>query len=640
MDSIRVGRVERRLAAILAADVVGFSRLMGADEEGTLARLKAHQQALTDPKIKEHHGRIVKTTGDGVLVEFASVVDAVRCAVDIQNGMVERNVDIPPDRRIAFRIGINVGDIIVDGDDIFGDGVNVAARLETLAEPGEVWVSRVVRDQVRDKLELDFEDMGEREVKNIARPIKTHRILFGDAPSSPASPASVSKPVSTSSATQSTARWFQIRQPVSIGVAILVVAVGAWFALQSGLRLTGDATSTARASVAVLPFANLSGDPQQDYFSTGVTEDILTELARVPNLFVPAGNSTRRYEATTEDLKTVGRELGVRYVLEGSVRKSAEQVRVTAQLIDIASGTPVWAERYDRPLTDLFAVQDEITEAITTFLVAQIEQVDLQRARRKPTDDMDAYDLVLQGRALVNSIATAEKDAQAKLLYERAIALDPDYADAYAGLSDIYTRQYIFKRGDLEGPEALAKAIELGQHSLALDPSGAYGAYALALPYIFQGRLDEAEAVLKRAHMAYPNDADVMNRLGVTYVFQGRPQEGVELLERVLKIDPFHRRAIFAFTARAYLMLENYERATEQLKRCFAEAAKFRVCYEVAAVVYVETGEIEKAREAVTTLTRLDPAFTLSSAPAQLPFKLKADQDRFFEAFRVAGMPP
>ena len=637
MESGEQGRVERRLAAILAADVAGYSRLMGRDEEGTLAQLKAHRRALVDPKITEHHGRIVKTTGDGMLVEFASVVDAVRCAVEIQRGMVERNADAPPDRRIEFRIGINVGDIIIDGGDIFGDGVNVAARLEALAEPGDIWVSRVVREQVRDKLAFAFEDMGDREVKNIARPIKAHRVRYdGKPPPQAIAVAAGAAPLSESASPRRSlprSLWF-----AAATILLVVAAAGAWFALQPGSKPGGGVASTARASIAVLPFTNLSGDPQQDYFSNGITEDILTELARVPGFFVPARNSTSRYKGASVDFQKVGRELGVRYVLEGSVQKSGDQVRVTAQLIEIANGSHVWAQRYDRPLKDIFAVQDEITEAIATRLVAQIRHEDLAVAKRKPTERMDAYDLVLQGRDSLTRV-TAEDMAKARLLFENAISHDPNYADAYAGLAQVYVYGFNYGWGDITGPLALDKAIELGQRSLALDPTGAYVAYSLALAYIFQRRLDEAEAILVRAHAAYPNDADVMERLGVTYVFQGRPQEGVDLLERVLKVDPFHRRAIYAFTARGYVTLKNYDKAAEQLKLCYAETAAYRRCYEVAAVFYVETGQIEKARDAVATLRRIDPAFTLAAARASLPFKNKADLDRFVDAFRKAGIP-
>ena len=427
--------VDRRLAAILAADVAGYSRLMGVDEEGTLARLKAHRRALVDPMLAEHHGRIVKTTGDGMLVEFASVVDAVRCAVEIQRGMVDRNADVAQDQCIEFRVGINVGDIIIDGGDIFGDGVNIAARLEALAEPGEIWVSRVVRDQVRDKLAFAFDDMGEREVKNIARPIETHRIRYdGEAPASA---------TTTRKMPGSPQRSRRLVWSAAAAVLVVVVGVGAWFALQPRPK-PGETVAAAAvgASVAVLPFANLSGDPEQDYFSNGITEDLLTELARVRSLFVPAGNASGRYKGSSVDLQQVGRDLGVRYALRGSVQKSTDQLRVTAQLIEIANGSNVWAERFDRPLKDIFAVQDEITAAIATRLVAQIRNQDLMAAQRKSPAHLDAYDLVLQARAAGGR--NAEGNAKARTLFERAIALDPNYADAYAGLASTYVNGSIF----------------------------------------------------------------------------------------------------------------------------------------------------------------------------------------------------
>src|SRR5262249_50858798 len=311
-------RVDRRLAAIFAGDIAGYSQLMGADEEGTLRHLKAHRKELVDPKITEHRGRIVKTTGDGMLVEFVSVVDAVRCAVDIQRGMLERNRDVPPEKRIQFRIGINVGDIIIDGDDIFGDGVNVAARLEAMADPGGVMVSGVVHDQVRDKLSFSFEDMGEQTVKNIARPIGVHRVSLTES----APPAT----------------------------------------LKSATAATKTEPSTAnRPSIAVLPFVNMSGDPEQEYFADGISEEIITGLSKLRWLFVIARNSSFAYKGKAVDLKRVSRELGVRYVLEGSVRKGGNRLRITAQLIDVATGNHIWADRYDGELTDVFALQDEIT---------------------------------------------------------------------------------------------------------------------------------------------------------------------------------------------------------------------------------------------------------------------------------------
>ena len=336
-------RVQRRLLAILAADVAGYSRLMGADEEGTLAALKELRREVAEPKIKEHRGRIVKTTGDGLLVEFASVVDAMRCAVEVQHEMAERNAGVPEERRIQFRIGINISDIIKDGRDIHGDGVNVAARLEALAEPGGIWVNRVVRDQVRDKLDFAFEDAGEQRVKNIARPLRVYRVRTG--------------------------------------------------------RVMGEAISAAqpplalpdKPSVAVLPFTNMSGDPEQEFVSDGIAEDVITALSRYPSLFVIARNSSFTYKGRAVDVKQVGRELGVRYVLEGSVRKAGNRIRVTAQLVEAETGNHVWAERYDRDLADIFAVQDEITEAVTVAIAPAIADAELQRAVRKPTESLDAW---------------------------------------------------------------------------------------------------------------------------------------------------------------------------------------------------------------------------------------------------------
>ena len=327
-------QVNRRMAAILAADVAGYSRLMGADEEGTLARLKAHRRELVDPKIAEHHGRIVKTTGDGMLVEFSSVVEAVRCAVDIQRAMVKRNAGVLADHRIEFRVGINLGDIIIDGDDIYGDGVNVAARLEGLAEPNGICVSRVVRDQVRDRLDLAFEDMGEKQVKNIARAVRVFRV---------AAPA--------------------IGQPTPSAKPSLALP--------------------DKPSIAVLPFQNMSGDPEQEYFADGIVEEIITALSRVRWLFVIARNSSFTYKGRAVDVKQVGRELGVRYVLEGSVRKAANRVRITGQLIDAATGSHLWADRFDGALDDIFELQDQVTASVVGAIAPKLEQAEIERARRK-----------------------------------------------------------------------------------------------------------------------------------------------------------------------------------------------------------------------------------------------------------------
>jgi adenylate cyclase len=379
--------ITRRLAAILAADVAGYSRLMGADEEGTLAALKEIRRELADPKIKEHRGRIVKTTGDGLLLEFASVVDAVRCAVEVQREMAERNAEVPTEKRIQFRMGINLGDIIKDGRDIYGDGVNVAARLEALAAPGGICVSRVVRDQVRDKLDFAFEDLGEQQVKNIARPVRVYRVReLGAAAKSPLGPASPLLPLPD------------------------------------------------KPSIAVLPFANMSGDPEQEYFADGMVEEIITALSRIRWLFVIARNSSFTYKSQSVDVKQVGRELGARYVLEGSVRKSGNRVRITGQLIDAITGAHLWADRFDGSLEDVFDLQDKVAFNVAGVIEPALQAAETARSVNRPTNDLTAYDLYLRAYAIY--LASRSRIPDALQILDQAIERDPEFglARAFAAL--------------------------------------------------------------------------------------------------------------------------------------------------------------------------------------------------------------
>jgi adenylate cyclase len=391
----------RRLAAILAADVAGYSRLMGVDEEGTLARLKALRADLIDPAIAGHHGRIVKTTGDGMLVEFASVVDAMRCATVWQRSMSERPAAQPRDSHIEWRIGVNLGDIIVDDDDIFGDGVNVAARLEAMAEPGGICVSGAAHDQVRDKLDIEFEDMGEQSLKNIARPVRAYRI---------------SPPVDAKAATPRAAPQAPLPLP-------------------------------DKPSIAVLPFQNISGDPEQEYFADGMVEEIITALSRIRWFFVIARNSTFTYKGHAVDVKQVGRELGVRYVLEGSVRKSSNRIRVTAQLVEAATGNHVWAERYDRDLADIFAVQDEITERVVAAIEPELYAAEQVRSQNKPPDRLDAWECVIRALSCIG-LGTRDKTTEAEGLCRRAIAIAPDYGRAHSLLAWALLRRTTWS-GDL-----------------------------------------------------------------------------------------------------------------------------------------------------------------------------------------------
>ena len=388
------GRVERRLAAIMAVDVVGYSRLMGIDEEGTLAGLKAIRRELCDPKIAEHRGRIVKTIGDGLLVEFASVVDAVRCAVEVQQGMAGRNADIPDDKRIVFRFGIHQGDIIIDDGDIFGDGVNLAARLEGLAKPGGICVSRVVRDEIRDKLDFAFDDMGEQHLKNIARPMRVFAVNIGT--------------------------WAS-RPPAAGTGAIEPMSEPAPLALPD------------KPSIAVLPFQNMSGDPEQEYFADGMVEEIITALSRIGWLFVIARNSSFTYKGKAVDIKQVGRELGVRYALEGSVRKAANRARITAQLIDAMNGMHLWANRFDGSLEDIFDLQDQVAASVVGTIAPRLEQAEIVRAKRKPTESLGAYDYYLRGIAALHALFAGSRELveEALRLFYRAIELDREFATPY-----------------------------------------------------------------------------------------------------------------------------------------------------------------------------------------------------------------
>jgi TolB-like protein/class 3 adenylate cyclase len=413
----------RRLAAILAADVVGYSRLMGEDEEGTLAALKTLWRDLSDPKIKEHHGRIVKTTGDGLLVEFGSVVDAVRCAVEVQREMAERNIAIPAERRIEFRMGINLGDIIKDNGDIYGNGVNVAARLEALAGPGGICVSRVVRDQVRDKLDFAFEDGGEQQVKNIARPVRVFRVHLGEVATAAVQP---------------------MREPAALPLP-------------------------DKPSLAVLPFQNMIGDPEQEYFADGIVEDITTAIARLPWLFVIARNSSFTYKGKSVDVKQVGRELGVRYVLEGSVRKAGSRVRITGQLIDTATGAHIWADRFDGALDDIFELQDQVASSVAGAIEPRLRLSEIERATRKPTDSLDAYDLYLRALAQFYRF-TEESLGEAVRLARQALAIDPSYASAAAMVGWCRTAQRVQGWEALSGDD-LAEGVRLTRRALEVIPT-------------------------------------------------------------------------------------------------------------------------------------------------------------------------
>ena len=543
-------RVERRLAAILAGDIAGYSSLMGADDEGTLHALKVHRKELVDPKITEHRGRIVKTTGDGILVEFVSVVDAVRCAVDIQRGMADRNANVPVDKRIQFRIGINVGDIIIDGGDIFGDGVNVAARLEALADPGGIMVSSVVHDQVRDKLSFGFEDMGEQTVKNITRPIGVHRVSLTES----ASPATLK---STVAAEPSTAN---------------------------------------RPSIAVLPFANMSGDPEQEYFADGISEDIITGLSKLRWFFVIARNSSFIYKGKALDVKRVARELGVRYVLEGSVRKGGNRVRITAQLIDAATGNHIWADRYDGELADVFTLQDEITKKVVVAIEPKLLEAEALRSQNRSAEDLDAWETVIHANSLFWRMTEAEGAAAIDML-NRAVKRYTNYAPAHSMLAFMLLVSSHLQVAPSMGYE-LKRAPELGARAAELDDSDPWAHLALGYVAFMQRRMTESTAEFQRALQLNPNFAAAHGYLGWALAFDGQSDNAMVHLEEALRMSPHDpQNSIFNVgVAIAHYMDGRYDDAIAACRMAFQHRSGMARGARIYIASLAQAGRLEEAR--------------------------------------------
>jgi adenylate cyclase len=547
-------RVERRLAAILAADVAGYSRLMGTDEEGTHGRFKAHLAELVEPKISEHRGRTVKSTGDGFLAEFPSVVDAVRCAAEVQRGMAEREPEIPDDRRIWFRIGINVGDVIAEEHDIFGDGVNIAARLEALAEPGGICVSGIVHDQVRDKLDLAFEDIGNQQVKNIARPVHAWRLRLGE-------------------------------------------------------QLAASPTTTPplpdKPSIAVLPFANMSGDPEQDYFVDGMVEEIMTALSRIRWLFVIARNSSFTYKGQSVDVKRVGRELGVRYVLEGSVRKAGNRVRITAQLIDAQNGAHLWADRFDGSLEDVFELQDKVALSVAGVIEPTLQAAEIRRSVARPTHDLTAYDLYLRALADYSSL---EKDLALRALglLAQAIERDPHYGPALALAA--LCRQMLASNDWVDDLEAnRGEAIGLARRALSVardDPEIlAFAGYALGY---FGEDINAGIGMIDRALTFNPSFALGWYCSGVLRIFAGQPDVAIEHFKTSLRLNPRSRQASYGIVQGvAHFLCGRFEEAAALLSASLEQLPSSLLTHRYLASCYAHMGRLDEAREIVKRLRRI-----------------------------------
>ena len=582
-------RTARRLAAILAADVAGYSRLMGSDEEGTLAALKSHRKELIDPLIAQHQGRIVKTTGDGLLIEFASVVDAVRCAVVMQQGMADRNANLDESQRILFRIGINVGDVIVEDGDIFGDGVNVAARLEALAKPGEICVSATVREHVGEKLPLGFTDLGEHSVKNIARSVHVYRIDTRAKTVTPDDP-------------------------------------------EHAMLAFPD-----RPSIAVLPFTNMSGDVEQDYFADGMVEDIITGLARIKWLFVIARNSSFTYKGKSVNVKEVGRELGVRYVLEGSVRRAANRVRVTGQVIEAETGRHVWADRYDRTLDDVFAIQDELTMSVVAAIEPSLRQAEIERVKRKRPDSLDAYDLVLRA---IPHVYPAMPDGAAKALpmLESALDMEPNYALAHGFAA--WCHEILFARGGRR-EENRVGAIA---HAHAAIAHGRDDAIALSLGGFVIGLVahdrEAARQAFEAALALSPSCALTYIFGSVVIVVGGDAERGIEWGERALRLSPFDPMSYapwYSITL-GHFQRGDYEAAAEAARKVFQANPYWSFAHMLLAATQVKLGLLDAAKAAAARVLELQPGFTISGfcAAFDIHQSLAAPLS---EALAAAGLP-
>ncbi|HYM31932.1 MAG TPA: adenylate/guanylate cyclase domain-containing protein [Candidatus Cybelea sp.] len=583
----------RKLAAILAADVAGYSRLTGIDEEGTLSRLRELRREAIDPAISRHHGRLVKTTGDGMLVEFGSVVDAVRCAISLQRDIAAKNGAMAAEQHILFRIGINLGDVVVEGDDLLGEGVNVAARLEGIAEPGGIVVSDSAYQQVRDRVSAQFADMGEQPLKNIARPVHAYRILAEGVAQKPALPL------------------------------------------------------PDRPSIAVLPFQNMSGDPEQEYFADGIAEEIITALSRFRQLFVIARNSSFTYKGRAVDVKQVARELGVRYVLEGSVRKSANRIRITGQLIDASSGAHLWADRFDGGLEDIFDLQDQVTATVVSAIAPKIEQAEIERTKRKPTDKLDAYDYYLRGVAVATSLAYGVPNEvraalnQARALFHKAIDLDPEFAAAYGMAAQCYIIENQFLP-PVNRAEMLPEVTRLARRAATLGKEDAMvlSHAGQALAYI-AGEIEEGAGLLDRALALNPNLALAWNMGGWTKIFLGEHEEAIARMTQAMRLSPFDPLHFLMLCGMAlgHLFAGRANEAASWAEKALRERPNTPTAMRIATACFALAGRLEEARRTCERLSEAYPHMRVSQIKHLYPTRRADDLALYEEGLRRAGFP-
>ncbi len=616
-------KVQRRLTTIVAADIAGFSRLVGIDEEGTLSAQRRHRKDLIDPLLERHGGRVANTAGDSLLIEFPSAVEAVRCAMSVQAEMSVRNAGVPPDRRIEYRIGINVGDVVVEDDDLLGDGVNIAARLEALAQPGGICLSGTTRDHIRDRLDIGLQDMGEVSVKNISRPVQVFRV--SETPSQGVSPS----------------RPPRRRRLLAAGIPAalfgLIAIVGLWQPWEHRAEPLMIERPAGLPAIAVLPFENISGDPEQDYFSDGITDDLITDLSRVSGLFVIARNSVFTYKGAPVRVQQIARELGVTHVVEGSVRRAGGRVRINTQLVDASSGRQLWADRYDRDLTDVFALQDEVVQKIVSALAVRLTAGEEARLDRAAKVDPEAYDLLLRGLARFRRF-TPEDNAAAREFFLRAIAVDPGFARAHADLAWSHGIDTAFGWTD-DSDASLKQAIENAENALALDDSVPQVHMAFANIYRRQQNAEASIAAARRAIALDPNSADGYAQLANSLIYGGQPEAALKAVDSAARLNPRNPFFFRYILGRARFQMGDYEDAAAILLSVLERNPDFFPARLTLAAAYGQLGRADDAEWQTLEILTLQPDYSLKLESERRTFFTGADHERFIEGLRKAGLP-
>jgi adenylate cyclase len=626
--------VKRKLAAILSADVKGYSRLMGADEEGTLRTLTAYRETMTK-LVGQYHGRVVNAPGDALLAEFESVVDAVKSAVEIQRELAKWNAELPTDRRMEYRIGINLGDVMVDGDSIYGDGVNIAARLESLAEAGGICISGTAFDHVKNKLNLGYKYLGAQAVKNISEPVRVYRVLM--------EPEAAGRVIGEKKI--SPKRW-QRSVLTSVGILILIAAVVAVW--QFALRPSPPALEKAdpkkmvlplpdKPSIAVLPFVNMSDDPKQEFFSDGISEDIINALVRWPPILVIPRASSFIYKGKSVDVKQVGREMGVRYVVEGSVRREGNRLRITVQLIDTTSLQHLFSERYEREMKDIFVIQDEITMKVLTAMQVSLYGSGTPSSPEKGTKNIDAYVKILEAD-VHKEIMNRASQAQARRLAEEATVLDPEYARAYSALAGVIGNEVLLGVYEENRPEALKRAMELAQKAVQIDDSSSNAHSVLGYITLLNRDYDKAIAETERAVALAPNSVAAQYRLGYCLYSAGRTEEAIPILKKAVALSPIPPARALSHLCIASRKARRYEEAVAVCRQLLQREPNHVLAHLTLAATFVEMERMEEAQAEIIEVLRIDPKYTVKLVPRAFPWKDQSEIDRLIDSLRKAGL--